>query len=144
MKKMLTILLAMTFATACNAEESEQVTELKKRCEELSKETGKDYLYGSGELKYFARLEPPSDSPVRRDHPDPYGTDFIMPDKKQVRITIHGMWKNPDAALGELELAPVPIEMQTGKSYQFCYRIIKRDSNEHFYIDHSETIQLKE
>ena len=56
MKKALTVLLVLALTTACKAEDSKQVVELKKRCEELTKETGETYLYGSGELKRFAKL----------------------------------------------------------------------------------------
>lgn len=143
MKKLLLVLSVLAFSTACKAEGSKQITELKKRCEDLTKEnTSKDevYLYGSGKLKNFARLEPPSDTPVRLERPDPYGADFIMPDKKQIRISIRGVWKNPKADLDNLELMPLNVEI--GRSYQFCYRIIKINSEDFFYIDYPETIQL--
>lgn len=45
MKKLLLTLLVFTFSTACKAEDSKQIAELKKRCEELSKETEEEYIF---------------------------------------------------------------------------------------------------
>lgn len=58
MKRILITLIALTFATACKAEESKQVTELNKRCEELSKETGDEYTLVSG-VQTFSKIAPP-------------------------------------------------------------------------------------
>lgn len=142
MKKIFITLLALTLATACKADESKQIAELKKRCAELSKETGKEYLYGSGELKNYAKAVRLTHATPTLDSPDPYWAGFMAPDKKLIQISIRTSWKNPNAPLGELESVPLHIKMEIGKTYQFCYGSTKIESEEFFYIDHPETIQL--
>ncbi len=142
MKKALTVLLILALTTACKAEDSKQVVELKKRCEELTKETGETYLYGSGELKEFAPTAQLTETTPSRDNPFTYWAEFIMPDKKRMIFTIRGAWDNPNGVPYKLKLAPLPIKMETGENYHFCYRIIKGFSEERFYIHYPETIQL--
>lgn len=48
----------MTLASPCKAEENKQIAEVKKRCEELSKETGDKYTLVNG-VQIFSRLAPP-------------------------------------------------------------------------------------
>lgn len=151
MKKILLASLILTFSTSCFDEDSQQVVELKKRCDKLSAETGEKYIYGSGELKGFkqaVRFIPPPPptinslkTPQWMEEPLPYGADIITPEKKQVKFTIRGSWENPDAPLNERKVAPLPISMDTGKNYQFCYKIKKIGSTQINHIDHPETIQ---
>lgn len=140
----------MTLATSCKTEDSKQVTELKKRCAELSKGTGKDYLYGSGELKHFTKIVSLIENAPIAEQSNPksyffndttpsYAAAFITPERKQIQITIQDNSKNSDTPSGELK--SLPITMEIGKTYQFCYRVSKEDI-EYYYIDHPETIQL--
>lgn len=111
------------------------------KCEAYNSDE-KHYFYGEGKVSHFAVIPPPTHTPISRDHPPVYGANMHLSGKGDVYAGIRGKWVDPDAPLGELQVAPIPV-LYEGNTYRFCYRDAP-DSNgvDFISIDYSETISL--
>ena len=104
----------------------------------------KEYKLGNGELVNFLEWTPPSDTPIRRDKPGGYAGLIKMDDGEKVRVLFPWKWKDENAPLLELKLAPLPVEMKKGNHYTFCYWTVKRAGSSPYVtisIDHPESLR---
>lgn len=127
-------------STSCMANNHDNTIDRGKICEDLSKKEGKEYSYQEGMLTIYGEIPPPAGSPIRREFPSPYAAYFVTDEGRKIESRIPRHWLDSSVELNLLKLAPLPIAMEVGKRYGFCYEPSKY--NNYMVINHPEYIRL--
>jgi hypothetical protein len=79
------------------------------------------YTYGEGELIGVVDIPTPEAIPKRK-YPRFYLADFRLMTDETGTVRIRGHWADLSVPEYMLKLAPLPIRMEPGKRYGFCYQ----------------------
>ncbi len=126
-------LMLPTSVFAMGKRPDDKIAALKKRCDDLSKETGEPHYYGEGKITLLMDYILPAGSdhnPIFRDFRSYIAKFDPFPFERTYIKTTRTQWK---------ALPP----LQKNRHYGFCYTIIGKHQ-QHSAINHPETMLLLE
>jgi len=143
MKKLLLTLCIVLLPTACVAGEggNPQVMAIKQRCDELTKETGEEYLYVGGRGESIKIFIPPTCHP-------PYPGQSSQPKRcSQEEQSVQSITMNINSEIFKFsytykERPPIFLSLKEGDNYGFCFREVLEKNKRITFLGVPKTVEL--